>query len=184
MITKTWSIQLSNENNVTLDDVKFIFSQAEKRLDDTIKTGESIASKTTTLLTLMTGIIVGVSAYLINKWTDFKTFDNKTIIAAVSIIYVFFVLVYMIRNVLPNHYYVAGSLPKDLFIDAFFKDDVDRKKQTTYIYMSEIEDYQLRIDKNWITNDERWSKYITSVIALLIMPFALAILYIILEATR
>ena len=33
-----WKIKLSNESNVTLEDVKFIFSQAEKRLDDTIKT--------------------------------------------------------------------------------------------------------------------------------------------------
>ena len=64
MPIERWKIELSNDCNVTLDDVKFIYSQAEKRLDDTIKTGETIASKTTTILTLMTGVIVGVSAYM------------------------------------------------------------------------------------------------------------------------
>lgn len=184
MSNNRWKIQLSNESNVTIDDVRFIFSQAEKRLDDTIKTGETIASKTTTILTVMIAVIVGVSAFLINKWTGFAEIDNKIIVSAVAIIYVALVLVYMIKNVLPNHYYVGGSLPKDLFSDVYFNDNVDRTKQTVYMYMSEIENYQFRIEKNWSVNDERWSKYIGSVIALLIMPFALAILYIILEATR
>jgi len=184
MSTERWKIAVSNENNVTIEDVKFIYSQAEKRLDDTIKTGETIASKTTTILTLMTGIIVGVSAYIVNKWEGLTSVDNKIIVSTIAIIYVALVLVYMIRNVLPNHYHVAGSLPKDLFSDVYFNDSVDRNKQTIYLYMSEIENYQFRIEKNGTVNDERWSKYIGSIIALLIMPFLLAILYVVLEATR
>jgi hypothetical protein len=41
-----WKIDSSIDvNRVSLEDVKLIFGQAEKRLDDTVKTGESIASK-------------------------------------------------------------------------------------------------------------------------------------------
>lgn len=40
-------------NRVSIEDVKLVFAQAEKRLDDTIKTGELIAGKTMTLMTLM-----------------------------------------------------------------------------------------------------------------------------------
>ena len=79
---------------------------------------------------------------------------------------------------------LVGRYPKIYLVTFIFNDNVDRAKQTVYMYMSEIENYQFRIEKNWSVNDERWSKYIGSVIALLIMPFALAILYIILEATR
>ncbi|HYF32814.1 MAG TPA: hypothetical protein VD993_16935 [Chitinophagaceae bacterium] len=184
MSTNRWKIELSNESNVRLEDTKFIFSQAEKRLEDTIKTGETIAAKTITILTLMTAIIVGIGAFVINKWTNFKTIDNKVIVSAFGIIYITLVVVYMIRNVLPNHYHVLGSMPKDLFSDIYFNDRVDRAKQTIYMYMSEIENYQFRIEQNWSVNDKRWAKYIDSVIALLIMPYVLAILFVILEATR
>ena len=100
----------------------------------------------------------GIYTYIINKWVGFDSIDNKVILSAIAIIYVALILVYMIKNVLPNHYFVCGSLPEDLFKDIFFKDSVDRGKQTIYLYMNEIENYQFRIDKNWDVNNERWGK--------------------------
>lgn len=38
-----WKIDPAiNINRVSLEDVKFVFTQAEKRLDDTMKTGDGI----------------------------------------------------------------------------------------------------------------------------------------------
>jgi hypothetical protein len=64
-----WQIDPSIDVNlVTLEDVKLIFSQAEKRLDDTVKTGESIASKTMTMVGLLTGVLIALCGYTISNW--------------------------------------------------------------------------------------------------------------------
>jgi hypothetical protein len=47
-----WEIDSSIDvDRVSLDDVKLIFAQAEKRLDETAKIGESIATKTMSMST-------------------------------------------------------------------------------------------------------------------------------------
>ena len=64
-----WKIDPSIDvTRVSLEDVRFVFSQAEKRLDDTAKTGESIASKTMSMMTLMAGVLIALSGYTISDW--------------------------------------------------------------------------------------------------------------------
>jgi len=115
-------------NRVSLEDVKFIFSQAEKRLDDTVKTGESIASKTMSMITVMTGVLIALSGYTISNW---KGFSSET-----------------------------------------------DSRQITIIYMSEIENYNNRIDRNLEVNEGRWKKYRISVISFLLLPVILGIVFI------
>ena len=52
-------------DRVSLEDVKLIFAQAEKRLDDTVKIGENIASKTMSMITLMAGVLIALSGFII-----------------------------------------------------------------------------------------------------------------------
>jgi hypothetical protein len=64
-----WKIDPSiDADRVSLEDVKLIFSQAEKRLDDTVRAGENIASKTMSVITLMAGIFVALSGFMIANW--------------------------------------------------------------------------------------------------------------------
>ncbi len=179
-----WKINIANENNVTLEDVKFIFEQAEKRLDDTVKTGASISSKNTGILTVMTGVIIALSSYVIDKWVSFSSVDNKIFVSFVAVAYISALIAYMIKNILPSHYHVVGSLPQELFVQQFFEDSLERQKQIIYLYMSETENYQFRITHNESKNKNRWICYMTSMIALVIMPFFLAIVYFILQAVR
>ena len=118
-------------NRVSLEDVKFIFSQAGKRLDDTVKTGESIASKTMSMITVMTGVLIALSGYTISNW---KGFSSET-----------------------------------------------DSRQITIIYMSEIENYNNRIDRNLEVNEGRWKKYRISVISFLLLPVILGIVFILEE---
>jgi hypothetical protein len=61
-----WSIDQSlNIDRVSMEELKLIFNQAEKRLDSTTKEGENIASRTTTMVTLMAGLLIALSGYLI-----------------------------------------------------------------------------------------------------------------------
>jgi hypothetical protein len=175
-----WKIDPSIDvDRVSLEDVKLIFSQAEKRLDDTIKTGESIASKTMSMITLMAGVLIALSGFIISDWKGAGAATHKDYLAIIGALYTFGLLVYVINNVLPNKYYVLGSDPEELMIPQFFDSAVPQGKITIFIYMSEIENYNLRIEQNLRVNTGRWTRYRLSVISFLLLPVVLGIGYII-----
>jgi hypothetical protein len=164
-------------NVVSLEDVKLIFSQAEKRLDDTVKTGESIASKTMTVVGLLTGVLIALCGYTISNWNDDEPLGSKVWVAIIGSVYIVSLFFYMLKNVLPNRYFVLGSEPNELMISSFFANSVQQGKITVFLYMSEIENYDWRIQRNLELNEQRWNKYRRSVIFLLLLPVFLGIAY-------
>lgn len=177
-----WKIDPSIDiNRVSLEDVKFVFSQAEKRLDDTVKTGESIASKTMSMITLMAGVLIALSGYTISDWKGLAFATDKDIVAILGSLYILGLFIYMVKNVMPNDYFVLGSEPDQLMMPSYFDAKLPMDKITIFIYMSEIENYNLRIEQNLELNAGRWKKYRFSVISILMLPVFLGIAYIVLE---
>jgi hypothetical protein len=135
-----WQIDPSIDiNRATLEDVKLIFSQAEKRLDDTVKTGENIASKTMTMVGLMTGVLIAFWGYIISNWNDDQPLGVKVWVAILGSVYIVILFFYMLKNVLPNRYFVLGSEPNELMVPPFFARSVQEDKISVFLYMSEIE---------------------------------------------
>jgi hypothetical protein len=175
---KPWQIDPSIDVNVvSLEDVKLIFSQAEKRLDDTVKTGESIASKTMTMVGLLTGVLIALCGYTISNWNDDEPLGSKVWVAILGSVYIVSLFFYMLKNVLPNRYFVLGSEPNELMISSFFANSVQQDKITVFLYMSEIENYDWRIQRNLELNEQRWNKYRRSAIFLLLLPVFLGFAY-------
>jgi hypothetical protein len=175
---KPWQIDPSIDvNMVSLEDVKLIFSQAEKRLDDTIKTGESIASKTMTMVGLLTGVLIALCGYTISNWNDGEPLGSKVWVAILGSVYIVSLFFYILKNVLPNRYFVLGSEPNELMIASFFANNVQQDKITVFLYMSEIENYDWRIQRNLELNEQRWNKYRRSAILLLLLPVFLGFAY-------
>ena len=168
-------------NRVSLEDVKFIFNQAEKRLDDTVKTGESIASKTMSMITLMVGVLVALCGFMISDWKNLLSATHKDYAAVIGSLYILGLYIYMIKNVLPSRYFVLGSEPEELMIPQFFDGMVQQDKITILIYMSEIENYNLRIEQNLEINTKRLTRYRFSIILFLLLPVVLGITYVLFE---
>lgn len=166
---------------MSLDDLKLFFSQAEKRLDDTVKTGESIASKTMSMLTLMAGLLITLSGYLISNWKNVPEMTHKDCVALLGAVYLFFICLYTIKNVLPNEYHVLGSEPSDMITPNFFDPAVNVNHIPKFIYISEIENYDYRIEVNLVVNKARWKRYKGTVVALVALPILLGIVYALLE---
>jgi hypothetical protein len=168
-------------DRVSLEDVKFIFSQAEKRLDDTVKTGESIASKTMSMFTVMAGVLIALSGYAISNWKGFQSANEKDLVAIIGSLYILSLFFYMLTNVLPNKYHVLGSEPDLLMVPQYFAPALPLDKITIFIYMSEIENYNERISANLKVNEGRWERYRISVILFLILPVVLGIVFMLQE---
>src|ERR1700679_3531021 len=104
---QVWKIDPSIDvDRVSLEDVKLIFSQAEKRLDDTVRSGENIASKTMSMITLMAGVFIALSGFIIANWGSSTPATKKDYLAVFGCYYLLALLIYTIKNVLPNKYFV------------------------------------------------------------------------------
>ena len=175
-----WLIKREFVNNLSIDDLKFIFGQSEKKLDDTIKVSDLITVRTNNLITIIAGIIAGLSAYVIQQWQTGSD-NNKILSAIIGFFYLMLLIIYMIRNILPNKYYVPGLYPKDVITSHYYGTKFPEGASLIFVLMNEIENYEFRISENENLNNARWAKYVHSVIALILMPLTVAVLYIVLQ---
>jgi hypothetical protein len=168
-------------NRVSVEDVKLIFAQAEKKLDDSAKTVESLASKTMSMITLMAGILIALMGYLISNWKDMSSMTNKEYVASIGCVYILVLFIYVINNVLPAKYFALGSEPQSLMLPSFFTAAVPQEKTTVFLYMSEIENYNKRIIRNLKVVERCLRRYRDAVLCILAFPFFLGMLFGLLE---
>jgi hypothetical protein len=177
-----WTIDQSiNVDRLSMDELKLIFNQAEKRLDETVKRGESIASKTMSMITLMAGLLIALSGYIISIWKGFPALTNKDWVGIVGCLYLLGLLIYVINNVMTHKYLVVGSQPEDLINSTYSGEDISGSKILLLMYINEIENYNWRIDYNTTLNRRCWRRYLISVRVFLLFPLVLALLYGVLE---
>jgi len=180
-----WTIDRSiNVDRLSMDELKLIFSQAEKSLDDTVKQGESIASKTMSMITLMAGLLIALSGYTISIWKGPTALTNKDLVGIFGCLYILGLLIYVINNVMTYKYFVAGSQPKKLINSTYTDEEIPRSKILLLLYINEIEAYNRHIESNAILNRRRWHRYRISVFLFLLFPLVLALLYEVLGWTR
>jgi accessory gene regulator protein AgrB len=108
------------------------------------------------MITLLAGVLIALSGYIISDWKGMASASHKDVVAIIGSLYSIALSIYMIKNVLPNNYYVLGSEPEVLMNPGFFESAVQTDKITVFIYMNEIENYNLRIEKNLEVNTNRW----------------------------
>ena len=180
-----WSIDQSIDvDRVSMEELKLIFNQAEKRLDSTTKEGENIASRTMSIITLMAGLVIALSGYTISIWKGFFALTTKDWVAIVGCLYLLGLLIYIINNIMTHRYFLSGSQPEDLINSTYDDNEISRNKMLLLLYLNEIEEYNIRIANNTALNRRGWRRYGITVRLLLVFPLLLALLYEVLEWIR
>jgi hypothetical protein len=173
-----WQISQENEKKLTLEEAKFIFSQAEKQLRESINNSNSIVTRTTILFTVIVGLLSALIGYTINKMDtgmDYKL----CIISLVSSLYLFCVAYYVIKNIKGQDYMSMGSEPNMLFHDYYFQTYPNKEEREVQNYISEIKNYQERIVNNKKVNNSRWNRFHNSINYLFCFPVIAVGLYFI-----
>jgi hypothetical protein len=171
-----WPPLIEKEENITLEDVKFIFDQAAKKLDYTIQVAGSVNNKATTLATLLSGVLIALIGYIISQPSIIG--NSKTAIAIIAMVYVYAVGAFLLRNLVPRYYYPTGLEPHHLLKNEFFTDDFETGRRTINLYLAVIERYQEFIVENEAQNNKRWRNYNISLRALIFMPLVLGTIYL------
>lgn len=161
---------------ITEQEAKFILDHAEKQLKDILDTNLLIVSRSTTLLTLAVGLIVGLSGFCINRHETLHKWDELSFCAGWGALYIFIIAIIIAQNFIPKSYLIPGAEPKDFFIDNVFN-----KKNAEYrliaIYVNEIVQTQVKINYNKNTNDKRWHLFNISLFIIAATPLVFAGIY-------
>ncbi len=177
-MTEKWQITDEHLEALDCDDAKFVFEHAEKRLKELVVAYQDIITRTTTLLTIITGFIVALLGFIISKWDKNQTFDAFLITSILSGIYLFVVCLYLKENIQPTEYHVPGADPKFFFTPNFFPGaKLKEKQRLLYYYVNEIEAYEKRIGENTATNNKRWQVYRRSLLSVIYFPIVACICY-------
>ena len=106
-----WTANILNKEKLTHEDAKFVFEQVEKQVKDSIETAAIIVNRTSSLLTIISGLIIGLTAYIIQEWEGTSLLSNMLISAIAGDIYLFIIGFLCVLNIRPRTYKPAGSLP-------------------------------------------------------------------------
>jgi len=156
---------------------KFIFEQGEKHLKDQIDTSQQIATKTTTLLTVVAGLLIGLVGFALTRWAA-VALDALILAAFAGSIYLLFIVRVLLKNLKPHIYNSVGVHPRDLFDDRVFNDR-NKDYRLKAIYVNEIIECQKKIDINNETNKTRWRRFNSALRMVSYCPAVFFVLYLI-----
>ena len=172
-----WKAKSENKYIASLDDAKFIYDQAEKKLKEVNLASDLVVTRVTTLISVITALLIALIGFTINRYLKTSSFDKFTVSSIIEIIYLIPVLWYVSLNIKGYNYAVIGASPKTLFSDSFFsqKQRLEESVRSKMFIWTQIENYQDSIERNTITNNLRWYRFNKSIKLLMLVPIVLII---------
>lgn len=173
-----WYQKIENINNISEEDLKFIFCQAEKSVDDSIKNFDSITSKSNNVVTIIATILTALVGYFFVNYSYKGTYDVQLSVVFISICYFAYPTYLISKNIISMGYATIGSNPEKLISNKIFTNDKIKSKDThRTMLLSEIIDYKKRIEDNIIWNTQRTINLDKTMKLLIIYPFFAIIAY-------
>jgi hypothetical protein len=174
-----WTAKSGNKKELTIEDAKFSFDQSEKFLIQIIDAHNAIIERTNSLLVINLTILIAIIGFNVGKIEG--GFGNDVLSSSlwVLITYLLVGVIYLVKNIKPINYRAAGSQPRNLFIDQFFTENIEKKDRIVYLLCAEIERYQSSITENIKTNNTKWKTYRNGIYILACIPIVFLISYLI-----
>jgi hypothetical protein len=129
------------------------------------------------LITIITGSLIALITFGINRLSKSTTLDPVLLTTIIGTLCLYALAWYSFSVNFPEDYIIAGSLPKDLYNESFFTELIKDEDRLRIYYLSEIEQYQFRIEVNSKINNSRWAAYTRISITLVSLPAVLALGY-------
>lgn len=162
---------------ISIEEAKFILEHAEKQLKDILETSLQIVSRSTTLLTILIGLMIALIGFSIKNWETTHLWNQRIFIAVWFVCYLGVIVFVLFFNFIPKTYFIAGAEPAD-----FFKtDEVFNLENSDYrmvaIYVNEIIQAQSKIKHNKSANDKKWKNFNWSIYLIGGIPIYIILIY-------
>jgi hypothetical protein len=147
---------LEFQRPVTTEDLRFVFSQVEKRVKETADDGDRLNAKSLTIITVSLTFITALIGFMVSQLRDFRLNDMPLLITALYVIIELIIVVVNLKmNIYPINYQSIGSKPSDLLVDSMFPKDDDKVSVEWRMLYSEILSFEERVMLNERNNDAR-----------------------------
>lgn len=165
-----WDFKFKEWKEIPLDVIKFYFNQAEKSLDETMKTFESTAKKSQQILAICITIITVSLKYLIATEAniEFRGISFFTFLTGVIII------IQLRKNLFYNtRIGVKGGSPSITINKKLLLKDFSNEEKYINTVLSECIKYQKRIDNNKRVNNSRSIRLRVSLFLFFLLPISI-----------
>jgi competence protein ComGF len=176
-----WRLSEENSKKLEIDDVEFAFSQAEKQLVGTIKEADVIITRTSILLTVAFGFIASIIGFVISEVESGRSNYCLIIASIFGVFYLLALTLNLLKNFKGHVYQSVGREPILLLDEYYVIKYPDLKERKVVVLLSEIKNYQKRIDINKKINLKRWNTFKCSLNMMVFSPFLLVSIYIVIK---
>jgi hypothetical protein len=151
-----WRHSLKNWELVNKDVYKFCFEQAEKRLKDVLDDGEKITNRAYTLIGILIPVLSVFVGVLLKNFSSKTVFDFVSILSLLGIVVLGICLFLLSRLIKVREVWFSGTEPQDIILSHYLEiDSLTEDESLKYMYLSEIESIQHKIDQNKLANEQR-----------------------------
>jgi len=167
------------EAKLSLEDAKFIFGQAEKKLKDTVDESQIIVARNTL-------ITIALITYLFSNAIGSNVNDKLVTFLGISTVYFVAINFILIRNLHPQDYKIVGTSPLTFYDKSLYEPEFDdtatqTNKRLMEFYQASIRGYQKSIDINEGINKKRWDKLRIALWMLGMSPISLFFIFVIIS---
>ena len=154
-----FTLSKANELAVTEGELRFVFTQAENLLKESLGSGDSVLNRSTVLLSILLGIITSIIGFLVGVISTSPSLNKLPASLVITSLYLAFALYRLTPNLFGTDYQVLGSQPKDLLHNWYFEQSKKAEARSKDMLLSEVKEYQGRIVFNNILNKKRWARF-------------------------
>jgi hypothetical protein len=175
---KPWSLPqylYDNYSDITIEFLEFALAQAEKILNETVRSGEGITEKAYKVLTIGVSVLTGSIIYLVQNVYPVQKAGWESPISVAALLAVPMCLTsiwLLIRPLKSYETFVAGSPPKLVLVEKLIK-GFPGKQQIKNALLNECHNYQERIDQSDAQNRTRGQAVDQAMYWLLALPLTL-----------
>lgn len=169
-----WFPSATSIQKASISDLKLIFSEAQNRLNETIKSKDMYYQRSISLLTISIALLSTIIGYLGAKLNGFQFSLININLIAIAVILVY-VCIKAKENLLPVNFDVSGTFPKNLFKERFIYSE-EKEVNEKELFVALIQDYQCRIMDNIEKNKNAADNYKDCINWLFYIPLAILVL--------
>jgi len=163
-------------DNHSLEHLQFVFSQSEKRLEESNNSIDFTNSKTFSILSIVIAAFSAISVYIFSNLDINGEYSHRMATAILMSIYLLYVLHLISKNVIHIKYEPKGSLPSKMLTYPPKWANTEELHLKTVIY-DEMVSYDIRTKNNFQFNRPRVIVIDKVVRLLILFPFLSILAY-------
>ncbi len=167
-----------NEKKLDINELRFIYDQAEKQLKETIDASSIIVARCTVLISICVAIATTIVSFYIKARVDAKQLDTSVdAICKIGVFFLSLISALLAYNITSKDYYCLGTEPMSLIDTKILDKKEASDKKLVRFYVNEIINQQHKIDGNKSLNKKRWLIFHVSIVSIISVPILMAIFF-------